>query len=79
MREICERIRTHIGSLNRFAREEADQGRSGQADVNLQNSIRKGRIKIIREVQALVELMERIYGIRVHSPDELIDLLWKGY
>lgn len=69
------RINTHLRNLNILLDQEGKQGLAGKGNVYLQNQINGACTEIVRVLQEMAELMSQAYGIRITSPDQLIELL----
>lgn len=70
-----KRIDTHLRNLNILLDQEAKKGDAGKGDVYLQNQIKGARTEIVKILQELAQLMSQAYGIKVTSPDQLIEYL----
>jgi hypothetical protein len=70
-----KRIDTHLKNLNILLNQEALKGEAGKGDVYLQNQIKGARMEIVKVLQEMAQLMNQAYGIKINSPDQLIQLL----
>lgn len=69
------RLNTYLRGFNTLLDREAKMGEAGKSDIMLQNQIREGRIGIVKVLQEMAQLMDEVYGIKVTSPDQLIEFL----
>lgn len=73
--DVVTRIDIHLKKLNTELLEEVKSGSEGKSNVALQNSIRDQHLAVARCLQELAEFTHYLYGVRVYSPDELVELL----
>ncbi len=71
----ANRLDTYLRGFNISLDREAKMGEAGKSDILLQNQIREGRIGIVQVLQDMAQLMDEVYGIKVTSPDQLIEFL----
>ncbi len=70
-----DQISAYLGNLKRLLDREVMMGAEGLGDVALQNQIKIIRIEIVRVLQKMAQLVNEAYGIKVTSPDQLIEFL----
>ena len=70
-----KRINTHLRNLDILLDQEAKKGDAGKGDVYLQNQIKGSRLDIVKILQEMAQLINQAYGIRVTSPDQLVEFL----
>ena len=54
---------------------EAEKGPAGHEDIQLQNNITSGRLRVVNRVNEIAQSMSQAYGVLVTAPEELLDLL----
>jgi len=69
------RIDTHLRNLNILLNSEVNQGEEGKRNVALQYQIRAERINIVKILQEMAKLIDKLYGIFVASPEQLVEYL----
>lgn len=75
LESALKRINTHLRNLDILLDQEARKGDAGKGDVYLQNQIKGSRLDIVKILQEMAQLMNQAYGIRVTSPDQLVEFL----
>ena len=54
---------------------EVNQGEEGKHNVALQYQIRAERVNVVKILQEMAKLIDKLYGIFVASPGELVETL----
>ncbi len=75
LESMLTRIRTHLRNLDILIERQANMGDAGKGDVYLQNQIKGSRLDIVKILQEMAQLLNQAYGIRVTSPDQLVEFL----
>lgn len=68
-------INGHLKNLGLLLEREVSMGEEARGNVNLQNQIKEGRLDIVKILKQIAELMNQAYGVKVTTPDQLLDLL----
>lgn len=68
-------ITRHLDNLSRHLERATQIGVQADTDVHLQNEIKLAQLEIIKITQKIAKTLEKAYGIRVTSPDDLAEFL----
>jgi hypothetical protein len=68
-------ISKYHSSLKILQDQEKLQGGAGKGDVYLQNKIKLARMEIVKVLREMAKLIDEAYGIKVTSPDSLVEFL----
>ncbi len=75
VKSLFDQINSKLQSLDTLLQRETKMGDEGKRNVELQNNIRAGRLRIIVLLPEVAQLMDEAYGILVTTPDQLVELL----
>jgi hypothetical protein len=75
MDSILNRIKIHFNNLNLLLEQEAKLSDAIPANIALKNQIKTIRRELVKLTQEAAALMQRIYGVMIHSPAELVEFL----
>lgn len=68
-------ITSYLANLKRLLDREGIMGAEGKNDIALQNQIKLARLEIVRVLQQMAQLINEAYGIKVTSPEQLIEIM----
>ncbi len=73
--EHIRNIDKTLKNLDLLLEREVDLGDRAKQDLGLQTDIKTGRLRIVKIVKQVAQLMADAYGVKVTTPDQLLNLL----